>query len=111
MHGICAGRGTASDVVVVCNTLGHVSHELFDPDLLDEEDPFELDTQAAHLFKHPHLGVQDVLEVWGQRPADLSRQATGTLADVRRGRRPGPRRSTSACQEQRYAPLSAHRLL
>jgi hypothetical protein len=63
VHDICASRGTASDLVVVCNTPVRVSHELFDPDLLDEEDPFELDTQAAHLFKHPHLDVQD-----GRRP-------------------------------------------
>lgn len=45
-----------------------MSHELFDPDLLDDENPFELDTQAAHLFKHPHLGVQDVYEVWVSDP-------------------------------------------
>jgi hypothetical protein len=30
--------------------------ERFEPGLLDEEDPFEIDSQAAHLFKHPHLG-------------------------------------------------------
>jgi hypothetical protein len=36
--------------------------DLIDPDLLREE-PFELDTQAAHLFKHPHLGMQDVIDV------------------------------------------------
>jgi hypothetical protein len=29
-----------------------------DPDLLGEE-PFEVDTQIAHLFKHPHLGMDD----------------------------------------------------
>lgn len=32
-----------------------MSDERFDLDLLDEEDPFEIDAQAAHLFKHPHL--------------------------------------------------------
>ena len=31
--------------------------ERFDPDLLDEEDPFEIDTQVAHLFKHPYLAL------------------------------------------------------
>ena len=31
----------------------------FDLDALDEEDPFEIDSQAAHLFKHPHLGIDD----------------------------------------------------
>lgn len=41
--------------------------ERFDPDLL-EEDPFEVDAQAAHLFKHPNLGLQDVYEVWVSDP-------------------------------------------
>ena len=40
----------------------------FDPDLLDEFDPFEIDTQAAHLFKHPHLGIEDVNDVWASDP-------------------------------------------
>ena len=43
-------------------------NESLDPDLLDEEDPFEVDTQAAHLFKHPHLGLQDVYDVWDNDP-------------------------------------------
>lgn len=55
-------------LVVICNTVVDVSHDLFDPDLLDEEIPFEVDTQAAHLFKHPHLGLQDVYDVWGSEP-------------------------------------------
>jgi hypothetical protein len=41
-----------------------VGGERFDLDLLDEEDPFEIDTQAAHLFKHPHLGIDDIDDVW-----------------------------------------------
>lgn len=39
-----------------------------DPDLLREDDPFEFDTQAAHLFKHPHLGIDDVIDVWANDP-------------------------------------------
>lgn len=31
-------------------------------------DPFEVDDQAAHLFKHPHLGLADVREVWMSDP-------------------------------------------
>ncbi|MDY7100339.1 MAG: hypothetical protein S0880_04050 [Actinomycetota bacterium] len=42
--------------------------ELFDLEALDEEDPFEVDHQAAHLFKHPALGIEDVLEVWQSDP-------------------------------------------
>ncbi|MGO8850479.1 MAG: hypothetical protein ACLPQP_17405, partial [Mycobacterium sp.] len=37
-------------------------------DLLDEEDPFEIDAQAAHLFKHPRLGIEDIREVWAFDP-------------------------------------------
>ena len=42
--------------------------ELLDIDLLDEDDPFEIDRQAAHLFKHPHLGIDDVYDVWRADP-------------------------------------------
>lgn len=42
--------------------------EPFDLDLLDDEDPFEIDDQAAHLFKHPRLGVEDIYEVWQSDP-------------------------------------------
>jgi len=41
--------------------------ERLDPDLLGEN-PFEVDTQVAHLFKHPHLGLEDVYEVWANDP-------------------------------------------
>ncbi len=54
--------------VSVCITVGHVADELFDLDLLDEEDPFEIDAQAAHLFKHPRLGIEDIREVWASDP-------------------------------------------
>ena len=45
-----------------------VADNRFDPGLLDEQDPFEIDAQAAHLFKHPYLGVADVEEVWASDP-------------------------------------------
>lgn len=41
---------------------------LFDLDGLDENDPFEIDAQAAHLFKHPRLGIDDVDDVWRSEP-------------------------------------------
>ena len=41
---------------------------MFDLDLLDDADPFEVDSQTAHLFKHPHLGLADVREVWANTP-------------------------------------------
>ena len=40
----------------------------FDLGLLDEEDPFEIDAQAAHLFKHPHPGIDDIDDVWAVDP-------------------------------------------
>ena len=42
--------------------------ELFDLDDLDEAEPFEIDAQAAHLFKHPRLGIDDIYEVWRSDP-------------------------------------------
>ncbi len=38
--------------------------DLFDLDLLDDEEPFEINHQVAHLFKHPYLGVDDIADVW-----------------------------------------------
>lgn len=43
--------------------------ELLDLVLLDEDDPFEVDKQAAHLFKHPGLGIDDIYDVWLFYPA------------------------------------------
>lgn len=42
--------------------------ELFDLDLLNDEEPFEIDDQAAHLFKHPALGIDDVHDLWRSEP-------------------------------------------
>jgi hypothetical protein len=42
--------------------------DLFDVDALDEDWPFEVDQQAAHLFKHPELGLDDVADVWASDP-------------------------------------------
>lgn len=41
-----------------CNTVVGCGHP-FDIERLDDEDPFEIDDQAAHLFKHPHLGIDE----------------------------------------------------
>ena len=45
-----------------------MSDGLFDVDQLDDTNPFEIDDQAAHLFKHPSLGIGDVYEVWDSDP-------------------------------------------
>jgi len=39
--------------------------ELFDLDQLDDTDPFEIDRQAAHLFKHDPYGIY---EIWNSDP-------------------------------------------
>ncbi len=45
-----------------------MADERFDPDLLDEQDPFEIDARAGHLFKHPHLGIEDIEYLWTNDP-------------------------------------------
>lgn len=42
--------------------------ELFDLDQLDDDEPFEIDRQAAHLFKHAELGIDDIYDVWRSDP-------------------------------------------
>ena len=42
--------------------------ELFNLELLDDAEPFEIDTQSAHLFKHPQRGIDDIREVWASDP-------------------------------------------
>ena len=41
---------------------------LLDLDALDDEAPFEIDDQAAHLFKHAALGIDDIYDVWRSDP-------------------------------------------
>ena len=43
-----------------CFTSECVPEPRFDPDLLDPNDPFEIDGQAAHLFKHDPLGIEEI---------------------------------------------------
>ncbi len=42
--------------------------EPFDLQTLDENHPFEIDTQAAHLFKHPRMGTDVIRAVWSSDP-------------------------------------------
>ena len=42
--------------------------DLFDLDLLDDDDPFEITRQVAHLFKHEALGIDDIHDVWHSDP-------------------------------------------
>ena len=54
--------------------------ELFDLELLDDTDPFDIDTQSAHLFKHPYRGIDDIREVWSADPLfyPAKRRPTGS---------------------------------
>ena len=45
-----------------------MTSNLLDLDLLDDDDPFEITSQIAHLYKHGPLGVDDVLDVWRSDP-------------------------------------------
>jgi len=64
----CAGTASlVASAVVGWYTLGDVAQR-FDLDLLGDDDVFEVDAQAAHLFKHPHLGVDDIYDVWASDP-------------------------------------------
>jgi hypothetical protein len=36
--------------------------------MLDEEDPSEIDTRAAHLSKHPYPGIDDIDDAWASDP-------------------------------------------
>lgn len=45
-----------------------VDVDRFELDRLDDTDPFEIDKQAAHLFKHPHLGIDDIYDAWSSGP-------------------------------------------
>jgi hypothetical protein len=42
--------------------------ERFEIDALDDAEPFEIDDQAAHLFKHAALGIDDIHDVWRSDP-------------------------------------------
>lgn len=52
--------------VLECITLESVERSGVDE--LDDEWPFEIGHQASHLFKHHHLGVDDISEVWASAP-------------------------------------------
>ena len=53
--------------------------ELFDLDRLDDTDPFEIDRQAAHLFKHGPYGIDDIHEIWNSDRCSIqpNHQRTG----------------------------------
>jgi hypothetical protein len=47
---------------------GQVTRTRFDVEALDETDPFEVDDQLIHLYKHQGMDLCDVYEVWTDDP-------------------------------------------
>lgn len=45
-----------------------VERSRFDVEGLDETDPFEVDSQLIHLYKHQGMDVCDVYEIWTDNP-------------------------------------------
>lgn len=56
-------RGESPDIVAI--------------DLVDANDPFEVDHQNAHLFKHPMLGLDDAMDVWSSDPEFYEDESDG----------------------------------
>jgi hypothetical protein len=78
------------------------------PSLPDEEDPFEIDTEAAHLFKHPHLGIDDIwasdpLFYPAKPPAHWLMCAEAGIASACRPVQEGPQMNTPMEQARRAA--------
>lgn len=61
-----------------------VDEDRFHLEALDDADPFEIDEQAAHLFKHAPYGIDDIYEVWESDPIFGCYQAAEHLADQHR---------------------------
>lgn len=52
-----------------------------DPQELDDDNPFEIDSQAVHLFKRPRLGVSDIMDVWTHEPLFYPARPPRSLVD------------------------------
>jgi hypothetical protein len=48
-----------------------------DPALLDPDDPFEVDHQLAHLYKHETFGLDDAYDVFASDPVFFPATADG----------------------------------
>ena len=49
----------------------------FEIEALDEVDPFEIDDQLVHLYKHEGMDVGDIYEVWADNPLFYPGKAAG----------------------------------
>lgn len=61
-----------------------------DPELLDDDDPFEVDAgNHAHLFKHGHYGYDDLLDVFACDPIFFPAQLGGAAEWLMVAQTPG----------------------
>jgi hypothetical protein len=60
----------------------------FEIDLLDPDDPFEIDTQAAHLFKHGY-SPDDLYDMWCGNPLFYPADQAGSADWLLVGEVPG----------------------
>jgi hypothetical protein len=96
-----------------------VPRERFDYEDLDDLDPFEMDEQRIHLFKHEGMDAIDIFEVWAddprfyegseEGPADwlMAGEVTGDtlLVPLARGHEPNKARPIGVYQLRRGARL------
>ncbi|MGC5582899.1 hypothetical protein [Ornithinimicrobium sp. W1665] len=83
----------------------------FDLEGLDDIEPFEVDKQADHLFKHPHLGMGDVLDAWSSDPLFYPGQAASSLADARGSQWASTHRAAGSISIGRSEQVPTDRLL
>ncbi|HZT66947.1 MAG TPA: hypothetical protein VFA11_14255 [Acidimicrobiales bacterium] len=83
----------------------------FDIDVLDDDDPFEVDDQVAHLFKHAVLGLDDVYEVWQSNPLFYPAKPPAHWLMVGRGGRTSAGCTARAARLGRSGQVPSDRLL
>jgi hypothetical protein len=66
-----------------------VKRTRFDVEALDEEDPFEVDDQLIHLYKHNRMDLCDVYEVWADNPVFYPGREDGPADWLMVGQVPG----------------------
>ena len=66
-----------------------VTRRRFDVEALDELDPFEIDDQLIHLYKHGGMDLCDVYEVWMDDPLFYPGREEGPADWLMVGKVPG----------------------
>lgn len=63
--------------------------ERFDYEALDDLDPFEINNQLIHLYKHEGMDVTDIFEVWTDDPMFYEARTEGPADWLMVGQTPG----------------------